>query len=102
MAGTIVLGSFADGSVSFEIDYDDNLDVISFKCRNESEQNAFGLLTKVDADGNTVAGIQYGMEAPAGEIVTIAIPQGGQGIRLSPATKAGHYNGFSADMRYPF
>lgn len=102
MAGTIVLGSFADDAVSFELDYDDNLDVLTFRCRNGAEQNAFGLLEKVDADGNTVAGIQYGMEAPAGEITTIAIPQGGQGIRLSPAAKAGHYNGFSADLRYPF
>lgn len=102
MAGTIVLGSFDDGRVSFEIDYDDNLDVLTFRCRNDSEQNAFGILQKVDDEGNTVAGIQYGMEASAGEITTIALLQGAQGIRLSPATKPGHYNGYSADMRHPF
>lgn len=102
MAGTIVVGSFADGSVQFEADYDDNLDVLTFRCRNESDHKAFGLIQRVN-DAGMPDGVQYGLEAPAGEITTIALPQGSsQGIRLSAGNKPGKFNGYSCDMRYPF
>jgi len=102
MAGTISLGSFADNTVVFEMDYDDNMDLLTFRCRNDSDQGAFGLLTKTDRDGNHIAEVQYGLSAPAHQITTLALEQGKQGIRLFAGVKPGHFNGYAVDLRYPF
>lgn len=101
MAGTRILGTFDDGRVEFAIDYDDNLDVLTFRCRNDSEQQAYGLLQRTNAEG-APDGVQYGMEAAAGELTTLAIPQGKDGIRLRPGSRAGSLGGYQSDLRFPF
>lgn len=102
MAGTIEIGSFDDNRVKFEIDYDDNLDVISFKCRNENPDfRAFGTLIKVVND--TATDTQYGLIGEPNQITTIEIPQGGnQGIRLHVGLKPGRLYGYTAEMKFPF
>jgi len=100
MAGTIIIGTFGDnGEVSFEADYDDNLDVVSFKCRNGSDLPAFGVLVKNDAEGAQTTQ-QWAITAQPGEIEVVEVPQGPNGIRLIPGGKPGVYSGYSASLRY--
>lgn len=104
MAGSISLGSFDDNKVRFELDYDDSLVALTFRCVNESTDNAYGLVKRIDPDTGTVDGNQWGDVCPAGETKVIAIPQSAnKRIVLIPhPSKPGKFGGFEADTRYPF
>lgn len=112
VAGTIVLGQFEGTQVSVEADYNDNLKLTTLRVANGSTEHGAGVIlyrTVTDGEGNTIRdGVQYGLECPAaaqeGDVsrATLEIPAGNQGITLTPSSHAGRYNGYEADMRFPW
>lgn len=104
MAGTIILGQFADGAVSIEMDYDDAMNVASLRGSNSTDQPAFALLRGIDENG-TPTGVQFGLDCVAGQNSIISIPKGKTGIQLALPSGAGFMNkrfgGYSVDLRFP-
>jgi hypothetical protein len=102
MAGTIVLGQFADGAVSFELDYDDGMNAIALRCSNTTEQDGFALVKGMGEDGNPT-GIQFGLDGLPGQNSIMAIQKGK--IMLSLPTGIGlggkRFGGYLVDLRYP-
>lgn len=102
MAGTVNLGQFNNNQVEFEMDYDDNMDVVSLRCRNDTDQKAFALLTRLKPDG-TLDTVQYAITG-APHDTTIITPQQtpADRIRLTLGSRPGRYGGYTVQCNYPW
>lgn len=106
MAGTIPLGSspLPDGTmVTFEVDYDDGLNLISLRCINGSATNAFGRLAAVASDGTESKTAVYGQSfAPGTNIIPIPDTPPNQAVIISAnPNKPGKYTGFNFSSQVP-
>jgi hypothetical protein len=107
MAGTLLLGSYNDGAVRFEADYDDSLQITSFRCYNSSGAPAFGRLS-ADA-GNAVASVTatYGQSFPSNPDATpttLAVPSAPPNKRITLSAnvnRPGRYTGYVFEAQVP-
>lgn len=106
IAQTLPLGTFNvnDNDVIFQLDVDDSVRAVDFRCINQSDQPAFGLVSRADPvtgepDGS---GVQYGGVCPAGQTTSFTIPITAGGkiqLQAGPAPHVDRLVGYAKDLR---
>lgn len=106
MAGNLVLGEFSfasGGSARFEVDYDDSLRVLTFRCVNTGTQNAFGKLVGQDASGVESNTAVYGQSfEPGTSVIAVDLSPANRAITLAAsASHPGRYSGYGFSSQVP-
>jgi hypothetical protein len=93
---TKILGTFDDGNVEFNIDYDDvTLYITAFRCINGSTQNAYGRATRL-SNGKT-----YERVFPPGTI-TVVIPTNAANRLALFLNPNGKLDGVEYHLSFPY
>jgi hypothetical protein len=106
MAGSIILGSFNDDQVRFELDYNDSLQLTALRCYNHDPDNqtAYGAVNRLGADGQP-DGLKYGGSfgpQDAAHVIVIPTTQAGRIVVAPHPSRAGRFTGYAEELKFPF